>query len=150
MLIHHGNRKRYFALGASCVTLFLLCQVLYGQVNERARARDDVRGNRTVELSDLGKDNFDHVAASAVQLREVLVKDTGLLVELKRWIAKEATDNGQVVEDSKLTDDAVFDRLSRDVAFRAIATRLLQRYGYLMPTPNPDSSYAKQEDLVLK
>ena len=67
------------------------------------------------------------------------------MVELKRWVAKEATDNGQVVEDSKLTDQAIFDRLDADVAFRSVATRLLQRYGYLMPTPNPDSDFAKKK-----
>src|SRR5437016_13719125 len=72
------------------------------------------------------------------------------MVELKRWVAKEATDNGQVVEDSTLTDQAIFERLDQDVAFRSVATRLLQRYGYLIPTPNPDSDIAKEKELVLK
>jgi protein involved in polysaccharide export with SLBB domain len=103
-----------------------------------------------VELSDLAQDNFNRVAASSVQIREVLLKDAGLLVELKRWVAKEATDNGQVVEDSALLDEAIFDRLDRDVAFRSVATRLLQRYGYLLPSPNPDSSFGKEQDLILK
>jgi len=49
--------------------------------------------------TDTGKPR--RVAASATQIRSVLVKDEGLMVELKRWVAKEATDNGQVVEDSK-------------------------------------------------
>jgi len=69
---------------------------------------------------------------------------------VKRWVAKESTDNGQVVEDSKLTDQAIFDRLERDVAFRSVATRLLQRYGYLVPTTNPDSDFAKEKQLVLQ
>jgi len=71
-------------------------------------------------------------------------------VELKRWVAKEASDSGQVVEDSNLTDQAIFERLQRDVAFRSVATRLLQRYGYLTPKPNPDSDFAKEKELVLK
>ncbi|MGB7845729.1 MAG: SLBB domain-containing protein, partial [Candidatus Acidiferrum sp.] len=96
------------------------------------------------------KENFDRVAASAAQIRSVLAKDPGILVELKRWIAKEATDNGQIVEDSMLADDAVFDRLDRDVAFRSMATRLVQRYGYLMPAPNPDSTMGKEQELILK
>ena len=106
--------------------------------------------NQPAELSELAKDNLKHVAASSIQIREVLVKDAGLLVELKRWVAKEATDNGQIVEDSDLSDQAIFDRLDRDVAFRSIATILVQRYGYLRPSPNPESSLAKEEDLVLK
>lgn len=102
------------------------------------------------ESSDLAQENLNHVAASAAQIRAVLVKDEGLLVELKRCVAKEATDNGQVVDDSNLTDQAIFERLEQDVVFRSVATRLLQRYGYLMPTSNPDSDLAKEKELVLK
>jgi hypothetical protein len=80
----------------------------------------------------------------------VLVRDEGLLVELKRWVAKEATDNGQVVDDSTLRDQAIYDRLELDIKFRSVATRLLQRYGYLMPSPNPESDLAKEKELVLK
>src|SRR5579871_1051579 len=104
----------------------------------------------TDRLPDFAKENLDRVAASAAQIRAVLLKDAGLLVELKRWVAKEATDNGQVVEDSNLSDQAIFDRLDHDVAFRAVATQLVQRYGYLLPSPNPDSSAGKQEEFVLK
>src|SRR5215472_13297922 len=72
------------------------------------------------------------------------------MVELKRWVAKEATDNGQVVDDANLTNEAIFERLEQDVVFRSLATRLLQRYGYLLPAANPDSDLAKEKDLVLK
>jgi protein involved in polysaccharide export with SLBB domain len=100
--------------------------------------------------SELAKANYDRVAASAPQIKEVLLRDPGLLVELKTWIAKEASDNGQFVSDNELTDVAVFDRLTRDVKFRAVATRLVQRYGYLKPIVNPESEMGKQQDLLLK
>jgi protein involved in polysaccharide export with SLBB domain len=100
--------------------------------------------------SDLAKDNFDRVAAPAVQLRQILLKDAGLMVELKHWVAKEATDSGQIVDDSELTDQAIFDRLERDVVFRSVATRLVQQFGYLVPTVNPDSDLGKEQDLLLK
>jgi protein involved in polysaccharide export with SLBB domain len=100
--------------------------------------------------SDLANENYEHLAAAARQIQEVLLKDTGLLVELKRLAIKEATDNGQIVEDSSLTDQAIFDRLDQDIKFRSLATRLVQRYGYLLPTFNPDSELAKERDLVLK
>jgi polysaccharide export outer membrane protein len=136
---------------ACCIAILLLSQLLHGQGNERPGARREIsEGNSTAGLSELAKDNFNRVAASAVQIRAVLAGDAGLLVELKRWIAKEATDSGQVVEDSKLTDEAVFERLDRDLVFRSAATRLLQRYGYLMPSPNPESSFGKEEELLLK
>jgi polysaccharide biosynthesis/export protein len=106
--------------------------------------------SRTPDASDLAKDNLSRVAAASVDIKAVLVRDAGLLVELKRWVAKEATDNGQIVEDSDLTNQAIFARLDRDVSFRSVATRLLQRYGYLIPTPNPESDFAKEQDLILK
>jgi len=133
------------------IAAFLLCPLLYGQSDQSSRgSQNDSSRNRPTGLSELAKDNLNRVAASSVQIREVLAKDAGLLVELKRWVAKEAADNGQIVEDSNLSDQAIFDRLDHDVAFRSIATRLLQRYGYLLPTTNPDSTYGKEQELVLK
>ncbi len=49
-----------------------------------------------------------------------------------------------------LSDQAISARLARDVQFRSVVTRLLQRYGYLTPAPNPDSELAKEQDLILK
>ncbi len=148
--------KKQLAKSALCLAVLILCQLAYGQGSDgqgtgRASSRQDATSyDRMPDLSDLAKDNLGRVAASSVQIKAVLVKDAGLLVELKRWVAREATDNGQVVEDAKLSDQAIFDRLDRDVVFRSLATRLLQRYGYLLPAPNPDSSLGKEQDLVLK
>jgi polysaccharide biosynthesis/export protein len=100
--------------------------------------------------SDLGKQNFDRVAASTAQIRGVLLGDPGMMVELKHWVAKEATDNGQIVEDSALTDRGILERLDRDLAFRGVATHLLQRYGYLLPSVNPNSEAGRVQDLVVK
>ncbi len=105
---------------------------------------------RKPQPSELADENYSHLAAAAAQIQEVLIKDTGLLVELKRLAIKEATDNGQIVEDASLTDQAIFDRLQQDVRFRSLATRLLQRYGYLLPSFNADSELSKERDLILK
>lgn len=143
--------RRSLRPAASVVPLLLLCLVLYGQTNETPRATRGVYARtESNTLSDLAKDNLDYVAATSVQIREVLIKDAGLMVELKRYIAKEASDNGQVVEESNLSDQAIFARLDRDIKFRSVATRLLQRYGYLLPSPNPDSNYGKEQEYVLK
>src|SRR5258706_1611776 len=127
------------------------CAATQAQENDRQKApRDPASSFRSPELSDLAKENLDRVAASADQLKEVLVKDAGILVELKRWVAKEATDNGQIVEDSTLSDQAIFDRLERDITFPSVATRLLQRHGYFRPRINTDSRIGKEQELVLK
>jgi len=119
------------------------------------RNRDDQQGaqidtRKYSVSSELTKGNLSRVAASAGQIREVLIKNTGLIVELKRWIARDAADSGQIVEDSSLTDDAVFERLEHDVQFRSYATLLLQRFGYLTPTVNPESELGKQQELLLQ
>jgi polysaccharide biosynthesis/export protein len=100
--------------------------------------------------SELGRENLSLVGASAADIKAVLVKDSGLMVELKRWVAKDATDHGQVIGESDLTDDAIYDRLETDAKFRAVATVLLQRFGYLMPQVNPDSPLAKEQQLLIQ
>jgi protein involved in polysaccharide export with SLBB domain len=99
--------------------------------------------------SDLGRENLSRVAASATELKIVLLKDPGLMVELRRWIAKDATDHGQVISDSDLTNDAIFERLATDSQFRSVATQLVQRYGYLIPRVNPDSELGKERELLI-
>jgi protein involved in polysaccharide export with SLBB domain len=90
------------------------------------------------------------VAASAADIKAVLLKDTGLLVELKRWVAKDATGHGQIISDGDLTDDAIFDRLEMDTQFRSVATLLVQKYGYLVPKLNPESQAAKEHELLIQ
>src|ERR1700747_49464 len=100
--------------------------------------------------SDLGRANLNRVSASAGEIKVVLIKDPGLMVELKRWVAKDATDHGQILRDEDMTDDSIFDRLPADIQFRSIATLLVQRYGYLVPKLNPDSDAGKEDDLLVQ
>jgi protein involved in polysaccharide export with SLBB domain len=124
---------------------------LYAQQDASTRSRPANSVDATKSSGfELEKENSERVAASPQQIREVLVKNSGMLVELKHLVSKEATSNGQVIDDSDLTDQAIFDRLDSDVVFRSAATRLLQRYGYLLPSVNPDSDLGKQQELVLK
>jgi protein involved in polysaccharide export with SLBB domain len=144
-----GKSVRFACFFAALMLLF--CTPMLGQASGRTgQQQKDAQATRTPELSDLAKDNLNRVAASSVQIKALLAKDPGMLVELKRWVAKDAADNGQVVTDANLSDQAIFDLLDRDVAFRSVATRLLQRYGYLLPEPNPDSNFAKEQEFVLK
>src|SRR6266850_1814613 len=149
-MLNHKNLKDTLS-GLALAFIFCAPAFAQQQVDKQRAAREEgVRDYRAGESSDLSQENLSRVAASATQIRRVLVKDEGLLVELKRWVAKEATDNGQVVDDSTLRDQAIFDRLELDTKFRSVATRLLQRYGYLLPSPNPESDLAKEKELVLK
>ena len=112
--------------------------------------RAQQQNNDPTKTSDLAMQNLSRVAASAAEVKSVLLKDSGLMVELKRWVAKDATDHGQIVSDSDLTDDAMFERLESDVPFRAVATLLVQRYGYLLPKVNPESEAGKERELLIQ
>jgi protein involved in polysaccharide export with SLBB domain len=113
-------------------------------------ARAQERNNNTTSASDLALQNLSRVAASAAEIKAILIRDVGLMVELKHWVAKDATDHGQVVSDSDLTNEAIFARLEADIQFRSIATALVQRYGYLLPKLNPDSDPAKEHELLIQ
>jgi polysaccharide export outer membrane protein len=114
------------------------------------QAEKQDKQDKQEHAADWATDNLDLVSASPAQIREVLVKDPGLMVELKRLMAKQAIEHGQIVAEQDLADDAIMDRLATDIRFRALATRLLQRYGYLTPQLNPLSPSGREQDLLLK
>ncbi len=73
---------------ALLIVPLVLCIPAWAQQTEKDRAgRDESAPYRTAEPSDLTKDNLNRVAASAAQIQGVLLKDAGLLVELKRWVS---------------------------------------------------------------
>jgi polysaccharide export outer membrane protein len=150
MLIRMGrlstqNAQGMSGLAAAGMLLFALCWL----PQARAQQRESDRDNReTTSASDLALQNLNQVAASVNEIKGVLIKDPGLMVELKRWVAQDATDHGRVVGESDLSDYAIFDRLASDVQFRSIATALVQKYGYLVPKLNPESDVAKEQELL--
>src|SRR5258708_39206769 len=70
--------------------------------------------------SNLALQNLKQVAGSAPEIKAILTKDPGLMVELKRWVAKNATEHGQIIGESELSDYAIFDRLGTDIEFRSV------------------------------
>ena len=112
----------------------------------RAQELDDI----STKTSELTRQNLSHVAASAAQIRSVLAGSPGLLVDLKRWAARDAASHGQIVRDADLTDDAIFQRLEADTQFRSVATSLLQQYGYLVPKLDPASDLGKERELLIQ
>ena len=135
------NRRRKFFNAAA----LMLCTIVAAH-----ESRAQQRNLNPSGTSDLGVQNFSRVGATAAEIKAVLLKDAGLMVELKRWVAKDATDHGQVVSDSDLSSDAIFQRLEVDVPFRSVATLLVQRYGYLLPKLNPDSNAGKENELLIQ
>lgn len=108
------------------------------------------RQQQPVPQSELARQNMSRVAASVGQLVTIFHRDPGLMVELKRLIAKDATDHGQLISDADLTDEAIFDRLENDIEFRSLATALVQKYGFLKPTLNPESPMAQEQQILMR
>jgi protein involved in polysaccharide export with SLBB domain len=131
-------------LNACALVCFVV--ILSGSVNLTAQTRQQ----SPAPQSELARQNMERVAASVGQLVMILHRDPGLMVELKRWIARDATDHGQLISDSDLTDEAIFDRLENDIAFRSVATQLVQRYGFLKPALNPDSPMAQEQQILIR
>ncbi|HTP69760.1 MAG TPA: hypothetical protein VMJ35_12715, partial [Dongiaceae bacterium] len=104
---------RHFVL-AALITVLPACATFAQQPAQLTGSSQTSRGRNSID-SELAKENANRVAASSVLLKEILIADPGLMVELKDWIAKDASDNGQLVNDEDLTDSAVFDRLNSDV-----------------------------------
>ena len=114
-----------------------------GSAGQKSAARAPWRGG-------IVADNLDRVAATAEQILGVVNRDAGLMVELKRAIAEEAGESGQILEESDLSENAVVERLREDLRTRVLATRLLRKYGYLLPKVNPDSDLAQEQRLVIQ
>ncbi len=148
----HGGRNRLDCCARQWrIASFILAAFLAGATTARSQSQEDPSRQKQIsQSSELGRDNLSRVAASAPEIKTILVKDVGLMVELKRWIARDATAHGQIISETDLTDDAIFDRLQSDVQFRSIATQLVQRYGYLVPQLNPDSAAGKEQEILVK
>ena len=108
------------------------------------------RDARAASASDLSKENQSLVAAAEQDIENILRANPGLMIELKHWVAREATEQGQLISESELSDLTIRVRLHEDTKFRAVATQLLQRYGYLTPNVDPNSQLGREDELVLE
>jgi polysaccharide export outer membrane protein len=117
------------------------------QTGQRTQYGQSRKVFESTPVSTLARQNLEYVAASAAAIEKVLEEQQGLLVELQHWIARDATDHGQMVDEQQMSKDGIYDRLASDLKFRAVATRLLQRYGYLTPEVNPKSKLGIQQQI---
>jgi len=133
-------------LPGAAVVVSLLCTLVLSTIGVMAQDRQQ----KPISQSELARQNMARVAANAEQIALILHRDPGLIVEVKRWIAKDATEHGQIITEADLTEEAIFDRLENDVTFRSVVTEIVQKYGYLRPTVNPDSPMAKEQELLIQ
>jgi hypothetical protein len=95
-------------VGLACCGL-AFCQTPTGQLGSQpvTKASPVTRQIRP----DHDREEPSRAAAPVEEIRAVLAKDPGLVIELERLVEKEAISKGQLVEDSDLTEQAILDRL---------------------------------------
>lgn len=135
------SAKRCACVAIAAAALFspLCVQLSWSQSTEQAPP-----------ISELERRNMSLAAASAAQIKDVLARDPGMMVEVKRWIAKEASDRGQIIVASDLSESAISDCLENDIEFRSAVTLIVQHFGYLLPHVDPGSAAAKEQDLLVQ
>ncbi|MGH9573827.1 MAG: SLBB domain-containing protein [Candidatus Acidiferrales bacterium] len=101
-------------------------------------------------VSELERRNMSLVGATSAEIKQVLLSNPGLMVEVKRWVAKNASDHGQIITTADLSESAIYERLENDAEFRSAVTLILQGYGYLLPQVEPGSPAAKEQDLLVQ
>ena len=124
------------------------------EIKKRAAPSTEMEAQKKNEQAPRGSgivaDNLERVAATVNQILEIVNGDAGLMVELKRVLAEDAGESGQILEESDLSESAVTQRLVEDLRSRVLATRLLQKYGYLLPKVNPNSDAAAEHNVLLR
>ncbi len=74
---------------------FLL--LISGSLASAGHAQQRDPNANVAPTSDLAFQNLSRVAATSSEIKAVLIRDSGLMVELKQWVARDATNHGQVV-----------------------------------------------------
>jgi polysaccharide biosynthesis/export protein len=147
MVDHRQLNKRAAWLCWMC----LICTAAYARQDARPWVAQphatEAAARAPGHTPDIVSDNLEKAAGSADQILEVLNKQAGLMVEFKRLLAEDAGVSGQILEESDLTDVTIAERLRSDLRVRVLATRLLQRYGYLVPQLNPESDLGAERQL---
>ncbi len=75
------------------------------------------------------------VSLSAAAITEILRREPGLLLEVKRLLVRKAYEQGRLLDPADLTDDALFQLLREDDKIRVLATLEVERREYVRPKP---------------
>jgi protein involved in polysaccharide export with SLBB domain len=75
------------------------------------------------------------VSLSAATITEILRREPGLLLAVKRRLVRQAFEQGRVLDPADLTDDALFRLLREDDEVRVLATEEIERREYVRAKP---------------
>src|ERR1700675_4819011 len=66
------------------------------------------------------------VSLSAVAIRQILDREPGLLLEVKKLLVRKAFEQGRLLDPDDLSDDNLFSLLQLDATVRILATREIE------------------------
>jgi protein involved in polysaccharide export with SLBB domain len=75
------------------------------------------------------------VSLSAGSIIEILRREPGLLLKVKRLLVTKAYEQGRLLDSADLTDDALFQLLREDNNIRVLATEEIESREYVRPKP---------------
>lgn len=75
------------------------------------------------------------VSLSAASIIQILRREPGLMLEVKRLLVRKAYEQGRLLDPADLTDDALFQLLREDDNVRVLATQEIENREYVRPKP---------------
>src|SRR5581483_8424228 len=75
------------------------------------------------------------VSLSAESIIGILSREPGLTLQVKRMLVKKAAEQGRILYESELTDEALFDLIRKSPSIRALATQEIASRGYVTVRP---------------
>ena len=75
------------------------------------------------------------VSLSAASITEILRREPGLLLEVKRLLVRKAYEQGRMLDPADLSDEALFQLLREDDSIRVLATEEIEKREYVRAKP---------------
>jgi hypothetical protein len=94
--------------------------------------------NNAVNNKDRAGHLADLVSLSPVAITQLLQREPGLLLEVKKAMVRKAYEEGRLLNPEDLTDEALFQLLHDDASVRSLATREIEARMYVRAKPNAD------------
>lgn len=119
---------------SALLAMLALIGTVYGQVQPRANVRD--RAEQEAEKM---------VSLSTSTIQQLLLREPGLLLEVKKALVRKAYEQGRLLDPSDLTDEALFSLLQQDNNVRILATREIEARMYVRAKPRADDLEHNQD-----
>ena len=86
------------------------------------------------------------VSFSASTLTDILRREPGLLLQVKKMLVRKAYEQGRLLDADDLTDDALFRLLREDANIRALVTEEVEKREYVRAKPTRQ----EQDELAIE